>query len=487
MEIIIYGVVGLLVGAVVAFVVQNVVLKSRKDQILKEAEKEGENLKQKKILQAKEKFLKLKEDHERKIKDRERKLQSSEDRVRNKEKTLSQKIEETNRKDKSIQKTKSSLDAKLSALDKKHSELDKMHQKTVAELSKVSGMSPEDAKAGLVEALKDEGLPEELSWLPLIESGYQTRALSRARALGMWQFIASTGYKFGLERNDWIDERMDPEKSTRAAIAYLKELHGIFGDWTTALAAYNCGEGNVLKAIKRQKIKYLDDFWDLYTSLPRETASYVPRFLAVLHIINDPAAHGITLPPVEEPVRVDKITVSKQMDLKKIAQNIGSSYQEMKSLNPELRKNVTPGTSYDLKVPAGKGEVLLAQLPAIPVWVAPTPSYVVHRVRRGESLSVIACRYGTSVRAIMNMNGLRRSSYIKQGWKLKVPTGKRTYKTHYSAKATKGSGNSQEYVVRKGDSLWKIANRFGTTTKALKSLNHMQTTRLDIGQVIMIP
>ena len=156
MEIIIYGVVGLLVGAVVAFVVQNVVLKSRKDQILKEAEKEGENLKQKKILQAKEKFLKLKEDHERKIKDRERKLQSSEDRVRNKEKTLSQKIEETNRKDKSIQKTKSSLDAKLSALDKKHSELDKMHQKTVAELSKVSGMSADDAKASLVESLKDE-------------------------------------------------------------------------------------------------------------------------------------------------------------------------------------------------------------------------------------------------------------------------------------------------------------------------------------------
>jgi membrane-bound lytic murein transglycosylase D len=342
-------------------------------------------------------------------------------------------------------------------------------------------------RPAIVEALKEEGLPEELSWLPLIESGYQTRALSRARALGMWQFIASTGYKFGLERNDWIDERMDPEKSTRAAIAYLKELHGIFGDWTTALAAYNCGEGNVLKAIKRQKIKYLDDFWDLYTSLPRETASYVPRFLAVLHIINDPAAHGITLPPVEEPVQVDKITVSKQMDLKKISKTIGSSYQEMKSLNPELRKNVTPGTSYDLKVPAGKGEVLLAQLPAIPVWVAPTPSYVVHRVRRGESLSVIACRYGTSVRAIMNMNGLRKSSYIKQGWKLKVPTGKRSYKTQYSVKATKGTGNAQEYVVRKGDSLWKIANRFGTTTKALKSFNHMQTTRLDIGQVIIIP
>jgi membrane-bound lytic murein transglycosylase D len=204
--------------------------------------------------------------------------------------------------------------------------------------------------------------------------------------------------------------------------------------------------------------------------------------MAVLHIINDPAAYGFTLPPVEKPVSVDKITVTKQMDLKKIATSIGSSYQEMKDLNPELRKNVTPTTPYDLKVTSGKGEVLVAQLPFIPVWVPPTPSYVVHRVRRGESLSVIAARYGTSVRAIMNMNGLKRSSYIKQGWKLKVPTGKRTYRARYSS-----DGSATEYVVRKGDSLWKIANRFGTTTKALQSFNHMQTTRLDIGQVIRIP
>lgn len=337
-------------------------------------------------------------------------------------------------------------------------------------------------RPAIVEALRDEGLPEELSWLPLIESGYNTRALSRARALGMWQFIASTGYKFGLERNAWIDERMDPEKSTRAAIAYLKELHGIFGDWTTALAAYNCGEGNVLKVIKRQRIKYLDNFWDLYASLPRETAFYVPKFMAVLHIINDPGAHGFTLPEVEKPVSSDKITVSKQMDLKKVAHSIGISHQEMKNLNPELRKDVTPTTRYDLKVPSGMGEVLVAQLPAIPVWAPPTPSYVVHRVRKGESLSVIAAHYGTSVRAIMNMNGLKRSSYIKQGWNLKVPTGKRTYRARFSS-----DGSSVEYVVRKGDSLWKIANRFGTTTKALQSFNHMQTTRLDIGQVIRIP
>ena len=116
----------------------------------------------------------------------------------------------------------------------------------------------------IVSALKAAGMPPELSWLPLIESGFKVRALSPARALGMWQFIPSTGYKFGLQRNTWIDERMDPEKSTLAAIAYLKELHGLFGDWTTSLAAYNCGEGRVLRTISTQKVQYLDDFWDLY-------------------------------------------------------------------------------------------------------------------------------------------------------------------------------------------------------------------------------
>lgn len=156
MEAIVYGVIGLVIGAVVVFIIQNVLLKSRKEQILREAEKEGENIKQTKILQAKEKFLKLKEDHETKMKDRERKLQSSEDRVRNKEKTLSQKIEETTRKDKGLSKSQSAMDAKIEALDKKHQEVDKQHQKIVAELSKISGMSAEEAKGALVESLKDE-------------------------------------------------------------------------------------------------------------------------------------------------------------------------------------------------------------------------------------------------------------------------------------------------------------------------------------------
>ena len=134
----------------------------------------------------------------------------------------------------------------------------------------------------MVSQLKKAGLPEELSWLPLVESGYKVRAFSSARALGLWQFIPSTGYKFGLKRNYYIDERLDPKKATNAAISYLTELHKIFGDWTTALAAYNCGEARVLRIIRKQRINYLDNFWDLYQQLPRETSRYVPRFLATL-------------------------------------------------------------------------------------------------------------------------------------------------------------------------------------------------------------
>lgn len=344
-------------------------------------------------------------------------------------------------------------------------------------------------RPAIVQALQEAGLPEELSWLPLIESGFKLRALSRARALGMWQFIASTGYKFGLKRNSWIDERMDPEKSTEAAIAYLKELHQIFGDWTTVLAAYNCGEGTVLKRIKSQRINYLDHFWDLYTKLPSETAYYVPRFLAVLHIVNDPGAHGFSLPPVAEPIDVEKVTINKQAHLRTIAKNLKIDYPLLKELNAELRRDLTPNSAYDLKVPEGKGEILSAKLCDIPVWQPPVPDYVVHKVRKGDSLSEIAKRYRSSVRAIMAVNGLKSRSYLKVGWKLKIPTSRKyTYskKRGKTACVLKPDQTLVEYVVRQGDSLWTIANRHNTTTKTIKTVNHLADSRLSIGQVLMI-
>jgi membrane-bound lytic murein transglycosylase D len=346
-------------------------------------------------------------------------------------------------------------------------------------------------RPGILRMLKEEGLPEELSWLPLIESGFKVRALSRARALGLWQFIASTGYKFGLKRDQWIDERLDPEKSTKAAIAYLVELHQIFGDWTTVLAAYNCGEARVLREIRAQKINYLDNFWDLYDRLPRETAFYVPKFMAVLYILNDPGSYGFVLPPVEAEPETESVTIDKQVHLKTVAKHVEVSYSLLKDLNPELRFNSTPDRPYLLKVPKGKGSILLSKLGDIPVWKPPVPSYVRHRIRKGESLSVIARKYHTSIRAIMAMNGLKSSRYIKAGWVLKIPTNRKRYiysqRISVGSGGSKAQGNLREYVVRKGDSLWKLAKRFGTTTKTIKALNQINTPRLQIGQVLIIP
>jgi membrane-bound lytic murein transglycosylase D len=356
----------------------------------------------------------------------------------------------------------------------------------------------------IVKHLKEAGLPEELSWLPLIESGFKLRALSRARALGMWQFIASTGYKFGLKRDRWVDERMDPEKSTMAAIAYLKELHQIFGDWDTVLAAYNCGEGRVLRVINSQKVNYLDHFWDLYTRLPSETAFYVPKFLAVLHIINDPKKHGFVLPPVDKPLATETVTIDRQVPLKSMAEQIGVSSKVLHQLNPSLKHRTTPPRPYAFRVPEGKREVILAKLSQMPNWCPPPPPVrtkykrgtVTHRVRKGETLSTIARRYGTSVKSIMRTNRLKSSRTIQVGWKLKIPVKKRyasKRKTTASNLSSKKSStkacppSAQRYAVRKGDSLWKIANRFHTTTKAIRTANRMSGTALSISQVLTIP
>jgi membrane-bound lytic murein transglycosylase D len=337
----------------------------------------------------------------------------------------------------------------------------------------------------IVAKLKEAGLPEELSWLPLIESGYKVKALSKARALGLWQFIPSTGYKFGLKRDQYIDERIDPVKSTDAAIAYLKELHNIFGDWATVLAAYNCGEGRVLRVIRTQNINYLDNFWDLYERLPRETARYVPRFLATLHIMNDKAQYGLENVTLDQPLNYETIEVNRQVQVTDIARKIGVSGKELKHLNPELRYNILPPDTYQLKVPPGTSEILLSTINDIPISHPPRPAYVYHRVRSGETLSGIAVRYRTSVRRIMRANNLR-TSRIYAGKKLKIPQ-KGTIITHAKQPVTDASGKYFVHVVRSGDSLWNIAKRYGTTTKKIQEFNNIRGTTLHAGQRLKIP
>jgi membrane-bound lytic murein transglycosylase D len=336
----------------------------------------------------------------------------------------------------------------------------------------------------IVRALKEAGLPEDLSWLPLIESGFKVRAFSRARALGLWQFIPSTGYKFGLKRDAWIDERLDPAKATAAAISYLRELHHIFGDWMTVLAGYNCGEGAVLRVIRDQKINYLDHFWDLYQRLPLETARYVPRFLAALHIIKDPAKYGVTLQELDEPIPYEVVTIEKQVQLKAGAESLGIAFDDLNALNPELRYQATPDTPYPLKVSLGTGEALLAKVDEIPKWTPLQKSYVYHRVRKGESLYLIALKYRTSVQTIVRANNIRRKHLIRPGQKLKIPLRGRGERKRIASNYQLLPGG--KYRVRTGDSLWLIARRFNTTTKEIQRLNHLKSTRLYVGQVLKI-
>ncbi len=336
----------------------------------------------------------------------------------------------------------------------------------------------------IVGALKEAGLPLELSWLPLIESGFKVNALSKARALGLWQFIPSTGYKFGLSRDKFIDKRLDPINSTEAAIAYLKELHQMFGDWTTVLAAYNCGEGRVLRVIRQQNVNYLDNFWDLYERLPYETARYVPRFLATLHIIENLDRYGFDTIQVDAPMEYEEIEIEKQIHLKHVAMAIGTSERQLTEINPELRYKILPPDKYLLKVPEGTSLVLTAKLSEIPESKPPTRTVVYHRVRRGETLSIIAKKYRTRVSSIMRANNLRRSHYIVAGRLLKIPTPGYRYRASKPATVSPGASSHR---VRRGDNLWNIAKRYGTTTDKIKKVNNLSSNDLHIGQVLNLP
>lgn len=337
----------------------------------------------------------------------------------------------------------------------------------------------------ILQALKNAGLPEELSWLPLIESNFKVKALSRARALGLWQFIPSTGYKFGLKRTRYIDERIDFIKSTDAAIAYLKELHSIFGDWATVLAAYNCGEGRVLKVIRSQNVNYLDNFWDLYQRLPLETARYVPRFYATLHIVKHPEKYNLDQVEVDPPLTFETVEINRQAHLKDIAGAIGIDFADLQTLNPELRYSILPPETYSLRVPAEKTDTLLTRLDAVPASSLPQPAYTYHRVRHGETLGTISRRYRTSVGKIMRANNLKSSHFIRAGKRLRIPLrGTTVARRTLKPPAADFSG---VHSVVKGDSLWIIARRYGTTVQQIIGLNNLPSSSLHIGQKLRIP
>ncbi len=349
-------------------------------------------------------------------------------------------------------------------------------------------------RSAIIKALKQAGIPEEFFWLPLVESWFKINAYSRARALGLWQFIPSTGYKFGLSRDEWIDERMDVEKSTQAAIAYLKELHNMFGDWLSVLAAYNCGEGRVLRVISRQNINYLDSFWDLYRQLPNETARYVPRLLATLHIVKNPQKYGFDLSAIEKPINFETIKVNKIMKLKDIAEKIGAPEEELDFLNSELRQKLTPDREYDLKLPkeyVEKFNLVANEIPQSekPRIISVRTVFVKHRVRKGETIASIANKYNVSASVIISHNKLSSTKKLVQGRKLKIPiTKEKQYASGGSRKKSEKlkMASSGRYKVKKGETLLMISRRFDISTAQIKELNNLKTDKIRVGQTLKL-
>ncbi len=349
-----------------------------------------------------------------------------------------------------------------------------------------------------VEAILDEmDLPQELIVIALIESGFAMKAVSSARAVGPWQFIHGTGRRYGLRSNWWYEERSDIVASTYAAGNYLKDLYSIWGDWFLAFAAYNCGEYRVARQVARQKTK---NFWEL--DLPLQTERYVPKFLATLYILREPEKYGFTIPQVE-PMRFDLVPVEHAIDLDVLARCAGTTSQVIKEMNPQLRRGATPpNMEVHLKVPAGAGDSCAANILALPPEERVT--WQEHTVRKGETLSGIASRYETSLEALRDANGIRRSNMLQIGQRLVIPVPGGSYVPasaassrpeyrnrtstidvaaieRYAEKAAASAPTDGRrktvYTVRRNDTLSGIAAAHGVGVSQIRSWNNLSRRR----------
>lgn len=343
----------------------------------------------------------------------------------------------------------------------------------------------------------DEGLPLDLAYVPLVESAFKATALSRASARGVWQFMRGTGTENGLKHDWFIDERADPEKATRAAARYLKSLHRTFDDWHLALASYNGGPGRVQRAVKRSG---LTDFWELSAStkhLPRETRDYVPMILAAAIIARNPEKYGFDVPSVS-PAVTDVVVLTAPADLRRVAEWAGVSAEDIRALNPELRRWTTPvrQRDYQLRVPMGTASLVLdAQHDSSPEDAA---SLQWHTVRKGESLPSIARRLGVSRADLAEANYLRTGAPVRPGQRLLVPRAPSPALLAgrpAAAAATVATVRRDEredeparvvYRVRKGDTLFSIARRHGVSVENLRAWNKLPGTAIDIGDRLQI-
>jgi membrane-bound lytic murein transglycosylase D len=342
--------------------------------------------------------------------------------------------------------------------------------------------------------LRENGLPEDLVYVSLIESGFSPLAHSRSNAVGYWQFIRATGRRYGLHVDGFIDERRDPVLSTRAAAEYFKELYSLFGSWHLSLAAYNAGENRVKRAVMKN---YTRDFWELIAkrrSLAAETKQYVPKFIAAVMIAKDPAKYGFTEIEFEDPLSYDTVALTNPISMSKLSQNLNVDVEELKLLNPKFRGDFVPISRNGetvVRIPVGKGMDAVA---AVSLSTSKEPKIVqtedfYYRVRSGDNLSSIAHHHHTTVSRLRRLNNLSNRVLLRVGMHLRVPdAGGEGY--HYAnegepsssmtrtgasvqpAVATQTQG-ADFHVVRRGENLSTIAKHFGVSIPDLLRLNNL--------------
>ena len=354
-------------------------------------------------------------------------------------------------------------------------------------------------------------LPLELKYLAVVESALNPVALSRVGACGLWQFMLPTGKIYGLEINSLLDERQDPEKATEAACKYFKDMYAIYGDWNLVLASYNCGPGNVNKAIRRSGGK--TDFWEIFPYLPKETRSYVPLFIAANYIMNYYCDHNICPLQTSLPLATDTVMINKMLHFQQVSDLLGVEVEQLRALNPQYKRDIIPGNTKPsvLKLPAShtysfvdkedtvyihRIEELLANCVSLngePKSKKITSERITHVVVAGENLYTIANKYGVTAKDIRKWNGLR-SNRVAKGRRLRLHVdnggvafaSSNTQKTDKKKSSTDSDKNT--YVVQSGDSLYSIAQKYpGVSPDALKKANGLKNSSIQPGQILKIP
>ena len=328
--------------------------------------------------------------------------------------------------------------------------------------------------------LKEEGVPQDLIYLAQAESGFHPYAVSRAGARGIWQFMGSRARAYDLHRDSWVDERQDPEKSTRAAARHLKDLYNQFGDWYLAMAAYNSGPGTVQSAVKRTGYA---DYWELWKRnvLPKETRNYVPIILAVTIMAKNPAQYDLQSIVPDHEITYDTVKINYPVDLRLVAEAVDTTVDELQDLNPSLLRMVTPKGHYDLHLPPGTSEKYQTAIASIPpdmrVW------WRLHKVESGDTLMSVARRYHTTARAIAQNNQLDLSADLEPGSKLVVPVAPGR---HAAGEAQTYAKRLTVYRVRKGDTVQRVADNLGIPPTVIRRWNRLKGDSLAGRRVLYV-